>query len=70
MTGGQKGNGSAGSYFNGDALQYPGVPYGPFDFNGNDRCHTSDMNIHDYDHNMEEVRLYFILAEIPGVTRE
>jgi alpha-amylase len=55
MTGGGYGYGSAGSYFSGDAQEYPGVPYGDSDFHGSNECFTSDLEIHDYN-NAEEVR--------------
>jgi alpha-amylase len=46
MTGGGSGYGSDGSYYNADTLDYPGVPYGPNDFNGRAECATDDLNIH------------------------
>nr|BAV13234.1 alpha-amylase [Eisenia fetida] len=55
MTGGGSGTGSDGNSFDGDSLQYPGVPYGPNDFHGSDDCSTSDGEIHDYN-NPTEVR--------------
>ena len=47
--------GSAGSHYDGNALQYPGVPFGPNDFHGHESCHTTDLEIHNYD-NAEEAR--------------
>ncbi|GFR61967.1 alpha-amylase [Elysia marginata] len=55
MTGsGGKGTGTAGTYFDADSLQFPGVPYGPTDFNS-DKCFTGDGSIHNYN-NAEEIR--------------
>jgi alpha-amylase len=49
MTGaGGSGTGTGGSHWDGGALQYPGVPYGPNDFNGGGECHTGDGSIHNY----------------------
>src|SRR6218665_3279499 len=53
MTGGGSGTGSDGSFFDADALQFPGVPYGPNDFHGTDDCPTSDQEIHDYNNPIE-----------------
>nr|BAM74656.1 alpha-amylase [Haliotis discus hannai] len=56
MTGvGGTGQGTAGSSYDANQLKYPGVPYGPTDFNDNSNCHTGDMQIHNYN-NPEEVR--------------
>ncbi|KAK7482695.1 hypothetical protein BaRGS_00026104, partial [Batillaria attramentaria] len=56
MTGASgSGTGTGGSSWNGGSLQYPGVPYGPNDFNDGSACHTGDGNIHNYG-NPEEVR--------------
>ena len=55
MTGGGWGTGSAGSNFNADTLEFPGVPYWPEDFHGEDVCKTDDLEIHDYG-NADEVR--------------
>ncbi|XP_021339726.1 alpha-amylase-like [Mizuhopecten yessoensis] len=56
MTGvGGSGTGTAGSHWDGDSLSYPGVPFSAWDFNSGSECHSSDMNIHDYN-NAEEVR--------------
>lgn len=49
------GTGTAGSHYDGDALSYPGVPFSTWDFNSGNECHSSDMNIHNYN-NAEEVR--------------
>nr|WGG89262.1 alpha-amylase II [Enchytraeus albidus]WLK78496.1 alpha-amylase II [Enchytraeus albidus] len=48
MTGGGAGVGSDGSSFDGDARDYPGVPFGPFDFNGPEQCPTASGEIEDY----------------------
>lgn len=49
MTGtGGSGTGTAGSHWDGDSLSYPGVPYSAWDFNTGNECHSSDMNIHNY----------------------
>ena len=48
MTGGMSGMGTAGDQFDGSAERYPGVPYGPNDFNGQEACHTGDGSIHNY----------------------
>lgn len=53
MTGGGWGTGSDGSSFDADALQFPGVPYGPNDFHGSDDCPTWDQEIHDYQNPIE-----------------
>ena len=56
MTGaGGSGHGTGGSYYDSKSLQFPGVPYGPNDFNGGDACHSGDLNIHNYN-NAQEVR--------------
>lgn len=56
MTGvGGKGQGTAGTSFDADGLQFPGVPFGPTDFNDGSMCHSGDLSIHDYS-NPEEVR--------------
>ncbi|XP_046351146.2 alpha-amylase-like [Haliotis rufescens] len=49
------GVGTSGSTYNGTALQFPGVPFGPSDFNDDATCHSPDMSIHDFN-NVEEVR--------------
>ncbi|XP_046578652.1 alpha-amylase-like [Haliotis rubra] len=49
------GYGTAGSMYNGSGLQFPGVPFGPSDFNDGSTCHSADLNIHDF-HNVGEVR--------------
>jgi len=49
MTGAGWGTGSDGSAFNGDDRTYPGVPYGPGDFNGASECPTSNGEISDFD---------------------
>lgn len=41
------GKGSAGSYFNYESLEYPGVPFGPDDFNDS-LAHSSSGNIETY----------------------
>ncbi|XP_045181184.2 alpha-amylase-like [Mercenaria mercenaria] len=48
MTGSFSGNGTGGSYFNGETCDFPGVPYGSQDCNGPDVCHTNDGSIHSY----------------------
>lgn len=49
MTGASgSGSGTGGSKWNGGTLHYPGVPYGPNDFNNGANCHTGDGQIHDY----------------------
>ncbi|XP_046578603.1 alpha-amylase-like [Haliotis rubra] len=50
-----RGVGTAGSSYDTNQLQYPGVPYGPTDFNDGSNCHSADLTIHDYN-NAEEVR--------------
>ncbi|KAK0060763.1 alpha-amylase [Biomphalaria pfeifferi] len=56
MTGaGGNGHGTAGTYYDAGGLQFPGVPYGPTDFNDYSNCNTWDLNIHNYN-NPEEVR--------------
>ncbi|XP_035658299.1 pancreatic alpha-amylase-like [Branchiostoma floridae] len=45
---GGSGHGTAGSHFNADSLDFPGVPFGPNDFNDCGTCGTSDCNIHNY----------------------
>lgn len=55
MTGAQEGSGTAGSHYNGNSMQYPGVPFGPNDFHGHESCPTSDLEIHNYD-NAQEAR--------------
>jgi len=46
--GGGKGQGTAGTNFDADNKEFPGVPFGPTDFNDDSECHSSDNNIHDY----------------------
>jgi len=50
MTGAGSGIGSDGNAFDGDGLNrfYPGVPYGPNDFNGPNECPTANLEIEDY----------------------
>ncbi|KAL8584598.1 hypothetical protein ACOMHN_002328 [Nucella lapillus] len=56
MTGAMgSGTGTGSSPWNGDRLTYPGVPYGPNDFNGDHNCHSGDGIIYNYN-NAEEVR--------------
>lgn len=55
MTGGSSGSGTAGSSYNGNSMQYPGVPYGPNDFNGYPKCPERDLEVHDYE-NPNEAR--------------
>ncbi|XP_059153132.1 alpha-amylase-like [Physella acuta] len=50
---GSSGLGTAGTYYDANSLQFPGVPYGPTDFN--DNCQTWDHNIHNYN-DVNEVR--------------
>ena len=45
MTGGGTGTGSDGSYFDADAQNFPGVPYGNNDFNGAAECPTGNLEI-------------------------
>ncbi|CAH1257173.1 AMY2A [Branchiostoma lanceolatum] len=45
---GYSGNGTGGIYFNGNSLDFPGVPFGPNDFNDCSAC-LSGCNIHSYD---------------------
>ncbi|KAK3743676.1 hypothetical protein RRG08_030798 [Elysia crispata] len=56
MTGvGGRGTGTGGTYFDADTLQFPGVPFGPTDFNGDSNCFSSDGNINNYQ-SAEEIR--------------
>lgn len=49
MTGsGYSGNGVGGTVFDGTKCNYPGVPFSAWDFNGRAVCHTSDLEIHNY----------------------
>jgi len=49
MTGdGPAGFGTGGSSYNPGSLDYPGVPYGPYDFNGKGQCGTASGNIENY----------------------
>ena len=50
MTGGGRGQGSGGSSWDADSLNYPGVPFGPNDFNccGCSGCSTNDCTIKNY----------------------
>jgi len=52
---GGSGQGTGGTSFNADSLQFPGVPFGPNDFNDQSSCPTGDLQIHDYN-NAQEVR--------------
>ncbi|XP_055895484.1 alpha-amylase-like isoform X1 [Biomphalaria glabrata] len=52
---GGQGFGTNGTFYDADHLQFPGVPFGPTDFNDGSLCHSCDMNIHSYG-NAEEVR--------------
>ena len=47
------GHGSAGSWYNSEQMQFPGVPYGPNDFNccwcgGTSSCASSSCDIENY----------------------
>ena len=55
MTGGFSGTGTAGSHFDGGSCNYPGVPFSSWDCNGQESCHSGDLNIHNYG-NPNEVR--------------
>lgn len=46
--GGESGRGTGGTSFNPGSLQFPGVPFGPTDFNGGGQCQTGDGSIHNY----------------------
>ena len=48
MTNDGAGVGSNGSYFDAAKEDFPGVPYSAWDFHGHDVCHTSDLNIRNY----------------------
>ena len=48
MTGGGVGHGSAGSYWNADTLEYPGVPFSSWDFNPCQMCGTWNCEINNY----------------------
>ncbi|KAI8797778.1 C-type lectin domain family 4 member E [Biomphalaria glabrata] len=52
---GGQGFGTNGTFYDADNLQFPGVPFGPTDFNDGSLCHSGDLNIHNYG-NAEEVR--------------
>ena len=55
MTGGGQSHGSAGTYWNADEFNFPGVPFGHGDFNHKGQeCHTESGNIEDYQ-NPEQV---------------
>ena len=45
---GPAGFGTGGSSYNPGSLDYPGVPYGPYDFNGKGQCGTASGNIENY----------------------
>nr|AHX03180.1 Der f 4 allergen [Dermatophagoides farinae] len=53
MTGGQSGLGTNGHHYDGVAMQYPGVPFGPNDFHGHETCPTNDLEIHNYSNRIE-----------------
>lgn len=53
MTGASSGEGTAHDRYDGNTLQYPGVPFGPNDFHGHESCPTADLNIHNYDNDQE-----------------
>ena len=56
MTGaGGKGSGTGGTYFDADTLQFPGVPFGPTDFNDDSTCFSGNGNINNYQ-NKDEIR--------------
>jgi len=52
---GYSGTGSAGSTFNGGALSFPAVPFGPNDFTPRSSCPSSNGDIQDYN-NAQQVR--------------
>ncbi|CAG5124454.1 unnamed protein product [Candidula unifasciata] len=52
---GFSGVGSAGSHFDAEKRDFPGVPYSVTDFNMGSRCPNADDQIHNYD-NLDEVR--------------
>jgi len=57
------GTGSAGSYYDAGAQQFPGVPFGPTDFNCcncQHRCLTSSCNIDNYA-DAQQVRTYTLI---------
>ncbi|XP_055958798.1 alpha-amylase-like [Patella vulgata] len=50
---GGTGYGTAGSSYDTYTLHYPGVPYGPNDFNGHSECRTADLGINNYNNAIE-----------------
>lgn len=52
---GSSGTGTSGSSFNAGTEQYPGVPFGPYDFTTRSDCPTASGDIHNYN-NAVEVR--------------
>ncbi|KAJ6223217.1 hypothetical protein RDWZM_001762 [Blomia tropicalis] len=49
MTGPQSGVGIDGTHYDGNSMQYPGIPFGPNDFHGHESCPTSNLDIQNYD---------------------
>ncbi|XP_012942518.1 alpha-amylase [Aplysia californica] len=54
-SGGSVGVGTGGSHFDGNTLDFPGVPYNISDFNDGHECPTLDGNIHDFN-DVKQVR--------------
>ncbi|XP_069188090.1 alpha-amylase [Procambarus clarkii] len=62
MTGlGRSGQGSGGSSFNADNLDFPGVPYSNLDFTPRDLCPSSDGNVNNYN-DANEVRNCYLVG--------
>ena len=56
---GSEGTGTGGSYFNGNSLDFPGVPFGPNDFNCCQcaMCTTGSCDIENY-HDVDQVKVF------------
>jgi len=52
---GGAGTGTGGTSYDAGSQSFPGVPFGPTDFNDGSNCHTGDLSIHNYN-SAEEVR--------------
>ncbi|KAK8732749.1 hypothetical protein OTU49_006906 [Cherax quadricarinatus] len=66
---GRQGYGSAGSPFDSDALDFPGVPYGPEDFTPRDLCPSGDGNVNNYGDPYNVRNCYLVsLCDLYGAT--
>jgi len=63
------GHGSAGSWYNSLEMRFPGVPYGPYDFNCchcQHRCTTSSCNIDNYGDTQQVTTFGIVRSVVKG----